>query len=77
MYLERHPPDPTAVVQFTLNDAGSVTYVMTKEQHKQMVTGIKAQINSQVQDMVGSKSPYLYLDFIYTPECILFYWRGN
>lgn len=39
----------------TLNDDGSVTYVMTEEQHEQMVTEVKTQINSQVQEMVGSE----------------------
>lgn len=39
----------------TLNGDGSVTYVMTKAQHKEMVDGIKESINETLAEMVGSE----------------------
>ncbi len=39
----------------TLNDDGSVTYVMTKEQHKKMLDGVKEGIDQNLNDMVGSE----------------------
>ncbi len=39
----------------TLNDDGSVTYVMTKAQHKEMVDGIKESINETLAEMVESE----------------------
>lgn len=39
----------------TLNDDGSATYVMTKSQHKTLMEEYRAQINSSLQEMVGSE----------------------
>ena len=39
----------------TLNSDGSVTFVMTKEQHKEMLSGIKETIDKSLTDMIGSK----------------------
>ncbi|ENY93450.1 hypothetical protein HMPREF1093_03526 [Hungatella hathewayi 12489931] len=39
----------------TLNEDGSVTYVMTKKQHKQMMVEVKESLNSTLQKMVGSE----------------------
>ncbi len=39
----------------TLNSDGSVTFVMTKEQHKEMLSGIKETIDKSLADMIGSK----------------------
>ncbi len=38
----------------TLNTDGSVTFVMTKAQHKEMVDEIKKSIDKSISDMVGS-----------------------
>ncbi len=38
----------------TLNSDGSVTYVMTKAQHKEMLTGIRESIDQSLAEMVGS-----------------------
>lgn len=38
----------------TLNDDGSVTYVMTKGQHKELMEGIKASIDESIADMMSS-----------------------
>lgn len=38
----------------TLNEDGSATYVMTKKQHKEMMEGIAASLNSSFAEMVGS-----------------------
>ena len=38
----------------TLNADGSVTYVMTKSQHKEMMDGITESINQSLSEMVGS-----------------------
>lgn len=37
------------------NEDGSVTYVMTKKKHQEMMDGIKESIDSSLQDMVGSE----------------------
>lgn len=39
----------------TLNDDGSATYVMTKSQHKEMLEEYRTQINTNLQEMVGSE----------------------
>jgi len=39
----------------TFNEDGSVTYVMTKKQHQQMLDDIAADINASLADMVGSE----------------------
>lgn len=39
----------------TLNSDGSITYVMTKAQHKKMMTEITEGINMELQGMVGSE----------------------
>ena len=39
----------------TLNSDGSVTYVMTKAQHKEMMDGITDSINQSLSEMVGSE----------------------
>ncbi len=39
----------------TLNEDGSVTYVMTKAQHKEMMDGIKESIDQSLSEMVGSE----------------------
>jgi ABC-type Na+ efflux pump permease subunit len=39
----------------TLNSDGSVTYVMTKSQHKEMLDGIAESINASLEEMVGSE----------------------
>ncbi len=39
----------------TLNSDGSVTYVMTKAQHKEMLSGIKESIDQTLNEMVGSE----------------------
>ncbi len=39
----------------TLNDDGSATYVMTKEQHQSMMTEIVAAINDAMKEMIGSE----------------------
>lgn len=38
----------------TLNDDGSVTYVMTKGQHKELMEGIKTSIDESIADMISS-----------------------
>lgn len=38
----------------TLNSDGSVTYVMTKSQHEEMLSGIKESIDQSLSEMVGS-----------------------
>ena len=38
----------------TLNSDGSVTYVMTKAQHEEMLTGIRESIDQSLSEMVGS-----------------------
>ncbi len=38
-----------------LNSDGSVTYKMTKKQHKELVAQIKEKIDSQLNEMVGSE----------------------
>ena len=38
----------------TLNSDGSVTYVMTKAQHEEMLSGIRESIDQSLSDMVGS-----------------------
>lgn len=40
----------------TLNSDGSVTYVMTKAQHKEMLDEISANINNSLAELVGSDS---------------------
>ncbi len=39
----------------TLNADGSVTYVMTKKQHKEMMDGISQSLNDSLAEMVGSE----------------------
>ena len=39
----------------TLNSDGSITYVMTKAQHKEMMDGITDSINQSLSEMVGSE----------------------
>ncbi|MFT4107871.1 MAG: hypothetical protein QM657_19130 [Lacrimispora sp.] len=39
----------------TLNDNGSATYIMTKQQHKEMMKGISDNIDSALTEMVGSE----------------------
>lgn len=39
----------------TLNDDGSATYTMTKDQHKQMMDNITNSINESLSEMVGSE----------------------
>lgn len=39
----------------TLNDDGSVTYVMTKAQHQEMMQGIRESIDNSLSEMVGSE----------------------
>ena len=39
----------------TLNDDGSVTYVMTKKQHTQMMDDISKSLNDSLAEMVGSE----------------------
>ena len=39
----------------TLNDDGSATYVLTKQQHKEMMEELKNTINSSMAEMVGSE----------------------
>ncbi len=39
----------------TLNDDGSATYVMTKSQHNALMEEYRTQINSSLQEMVGSE----------------------
>ena len=38
----------------TLNSDGSVTYVMTKAQHEEMLVGIRESIDKSLSEMVGS-----------------------
>ena len=38
----------------TLNDDGSVTYVMTKAQHEEMLSGIRESIDKSLSAMIGS-----------------------
>lgn len=45
----------------TLNEDGSVTYVMTKAQHKEMMYGIKEAIDQSLQDMID---PETYPTFV-------------
>ena len=40
----------------TLNSDGSVTYVMTKDQHKEMMKGIKESIDNSLSEMIGSET---------------------
>ena len=40
----------------TLNDDGSVTFVMTKAQHKEVMQETKNQINNSLKEMVGSET---------------------
>ena len=40
----------------TLNDDGSVTYVMNKEQHNELMKGIKESIDNSLAEMIGSES---------------------
>ena len=44
----------------TLNSDGSVTYVMTKAQHEEMLVGIRESIDKSLSEMVGS-SDYPYI----------------
>lgn len=39
----------------TLHDDGSATYLLTKQQHKQMMDEIKDNINSSITEMIGSE----------------------
>lgn len=39
----------------TLNEDGSVTYVITKKQHKQMMEELKENLDSTLKEMVGSE----------------------
>lgn len=39
----------------TLNDDGSATYVMSKEQHQSLMTKIAAAINDAMKEMIGSE----------------------
>lgn len=39
----------------TLNDDGSATYVLTKQQHKEMMEELKNTINSSMSEMVDSE----------------------
>lgn len=39
----------------TLNDDGSVTFVMTKSQHKEMMSGMAEGINEALEEMIGSE----------------------
>ena len=38
-----------------LNDDGSATYTMTKQQHKEMMDGIRDSINQSLNEMIGSE----------------------
>lgn len=38
-----------------LNDDGSATYTMTKQQHKEMMNGIRDSINQSLNEMIGSE----------------------
>jgi hypothetical protein len=40
----------------TLNDDGSVTYVMNKEQHNELMKGIKESIDNSLAEMIGSEN---------------------
>lgn len=40
----------------TLNEDGSATYVMTKEQHKEMMEETRTLINDSLNEMIGSES---------------------
>ena len=42
-------------VSATLNDDGSVTYVMTKAAHNEMMNGIRETIQQSLSEMVGSE----------------------
>lgn len=39
----------------TLNDDGSATYIMTKAQHKELLSEIETNINSELNAMIGSE----------------------
>ena len=45
----------------TLNEDGSVTYIMTKAQHEEMMSGIKEAIDQSLQDMID---PETYPTFV-------------
>ena len=47
----------------TLNESGSVTYIMTKAQHKEMLDNLRTGINQTLNAMIGSKD-YNKLAFI-------------
>ena len=38
-----------------MNDDGSATYTMTKQQHKEMMDGIRNSINQSLNEMIGSE----------------------
>ncbi len=40
----------------TLNDDGSVTYVMNKEQHNELMKGIEESIDNSLAEMIGSEN---------------------
>ena len=40
----------------TLNSDGSVTYVMNKEQHNELMKGIKESIDNSMAEMIGSEN---------------------
>ncbi|MFT4007368.1 MAG: hypothetical protein QM683_17725 [Lacrimispora sp.] len=46
----------------TLNDDGSATYVITKQQHKEMMEEIKNSIDSSISEMIGSEDYPNYTD---------------
>lgn len=39
----------------TLNEDGSVTYVITKAQHKEMMDGVRETIDTAIKEMIGSE----------------------
>ncbi len=48
--------DEEGYKSITLNEDGSATYVMTKEQHKKMMDEIKSSFNESMREMVGSET---------------------
>ncbi len=49
----------------TLNDDGSVTYILTKKQHKKMMNELKDNINSSISEMIGSEDFPNFTDITY------------
>ena len=55
-----------------LNDDGSVTYKMTKAQHKEMLSNLKTSIDESIEEIINDKESYSIKEVNYNDDCTVF-----